>query len=124
VKLKPEQEAMLRRQSRASFEAQVLAHLRKHLAERVAGLSEMQLIERIREGVTRAATYGLESPRQVVCFIDTTFLLGRDFDLNPVHAWAQKTLASKALQPSDRAALLLATACSVAGQRAIGQRDV
>lgn len=118
MKLRTEQEALLRNHARAAFESKALAHLRQHLADRVKGATDAQLIERIRACEKRAASYGLVSPRQVVCFLDASFLLGEYFDTNPTFAWAKKTLASTQLSPSDRASLLLATACSFAKERA------
>lgn len=124
MKLRPEQEAILRRHSRATFEAEALAHVRQHFAESVSAQSNEQLLQRIRSCEQRAAGYGLDTPRQVICFLDTSLLLGEYFDTNPAYGWALKTLTSKALSPSDRAGLLLATACSVANRASRAPRII
>lgn len=59
---------------------------RRHLVRlwpiRCRDLGDQAVRERIDEAVTRARVYGLTTERQAICFLDMTFLLGRDFDRN------------------------------------------
>jgi hypothetical protein len=58
----------------------MLARVRVHFAERFASLGETGVRVLIREGVARAAGYGLESEREVCRYIDLLLTFGSDVD--------------------------------------------
>lgn len=113
------QQDVFRRQARAAFEARAIAHLRRDLAEQTAGLGDDEVTRRVREAIARAERYGLATQRQIVCFVDASFLLGEGFDTDPGHGWAREVLHSPHLAASDKANLLLATACSLYREAAV-----
>ena len=117
MKLRPEQIDVFRKQAAVSFESRALKHLRRDLAHQTAPFGDQQLRERVRDCAARATAYGLVNERQIMCFVDVSFLLGSDFDTNVQHAWTQKVLQDRKFSATDRANLLLATACSVFGNK-------
>lgn len=94
----------------AAFERRAVAHIRENLPEQSAGFSDPQIRERVRDGVRRANRYGLESERQAMCFIDTGFLIGPDFDTRSDTRWARTLLEDRQLSANERAARLLSRA--------------
>lgn len=112
-KIRREQTEAFRRQAEANFESRAIQHLRRDLTEQTVPFTDEQLRQRTRDCIRRAAVYELVTERQIMCFVDVTFLLGCDFDSNPEQAWTQKVLQDRKFSPADRANLLLATACSV-----------
>jgi hypothetical protein len=69
--------------SRDNFVERGVSHLRVSLPDYSAPYTDDQLRERIRECVGRAGGYGLTSERQVMAFVDTTYIKGRNFDQDP-----------------------------------------
>jgi len=51
--------------------------------------------------------------KELMYFVDTSILLGANFEQNTENAWARRLLASDKLATGDKANLLLATACSI-----------
>lgn len=99
------------------FERAAVDHLRSELTSKVAGLSDLHLLEWTRDVVSRAASFQLLTQRQAMCFLDAEVLLGRRFYEQPSHTWALHVLRSDKLLPQDKAMLLLATACSIQRER-------
>jgi hypothetical protein len=89
------------------FEAEALAHLRTMLADRTESLSDENLLRRVRSGANRAAFYGLETEQEIMSFIDASFFLGEEFDVDPGLAWARQLLDDRQLDPAARAETLL-----------------
>ena len=98
----------------SDFMQRALRHLRRDLPEQTSKLTDDQMRERVESCVRRATDFGLLSERQAICFVDSSFLLGIGFESDPRYDWAPPILKSDKLDPTDRAHLLLATACSVA----------
>ena len=107
LRLRSEQMTALGKVVQDEFERRVIVHLRESLPELTADLSDDDLRPRLQRGWKRAEKHGLESQRQAVCYIDTCFLLGDDFEQNPRHAWAVDLLASEDIAASDKADKLL-----------------
>src|SRR5262245_36652693 len=96
-----------------SFEERVVEHLRRHLAGPTTGATDEELRQRVRSCVPRARAYGLTTQREILCFVDVTYLLGERFDTNPKHNWAPTILRSDKLTSEERAKLTMAVAWSV-----------
>lgn len=113
LKIRKEQTEVFRQHAMADFEARAIQHLRRDLSEQTAPFSDDDLRRRVHESIPRAGEYGLTTQKQIMCFVDVSFLLGERFDTDPQYAWSGELLRSTKLSPGDKANLLLATACSV-----------
>lgn len=111
------QEDAYKQAAEADFIRRVLLHIRRDLAEAAAGLSDEEILQRVRECAPRAARHGLVTEKQLICFVDSSILLGRGFDRDPNQKWVQTLLESNKLSAGDKSNLLLATACSVFSSR-------
>jgi hypothetical protein len=105
-------------QSKKAFEQAAILHLREKLSQRVAGLSDAELGDWVRDVTIRAGQFGLITQQQIMCFLDSEVLLGKLFYERRGYEWAGPILRSGHLQADDRAGLLLATSCSFAGNKA------
>jgi hypothetical protein len=113
AKIRQEQEDLFRQEAEADFNRRVLLHVRRDLTEPAAAMSDEEILRIVRECGPRAAKHGLTSERHLMCFVDASILLGRSFEEKPSQAWARELLKSSKLSATDKANLLLATACSV-----------
>ena len=120
-RLRKEHSDALRRQALADFEARAVRHLREHLPGPTATYSDEELLRRVRRAVPRARQHGLLTQRQVVRFLDVTFLLAEGFDQDPRYEWAAVLLRSTKLSAEARSILLLAVAASVHGGAQAGR---
>jgi len=111
-KIRQEQVDALSRGVMEGFERRAVGHCRRVLTQQVRPYTDAQLRERVRACLPRAAPYGLTTEYEVLCFVDTSFLLGEWFDRDPVHAWALQVLQDSKLTPEERADLLLERACN------------
>lgn len=91
-----------RQQMAKSFEDRMVAHLRAAFPQETQHLDEAALRADIRNGVTRAAQYNIETERDVARFIDLMFLVRRDFDQSPETPWARPILTDKASSAENR----------------------
>jgi hypothetical protein len=89
------------------FEDLAIEHLRIYFHELTQPFSDDQLRLRVRECTIRSERYGLTSEQEIMYFLDTTFLLGNDFDLDPAISWAKDLLDDDELDPTDKAETLL-----------------
>lgn len=119
-KIRKEQEEIFRQQALREFEDKAVQHLRRDLSEQTASFSDDDLRLRVRQCIPRSSDYGLTTQKQIICFVDVSFLLGEQFDTDPSHAWAGELLKGQKLSATNRANLLLATACSVYKESAAG----
>ena len=113
LKLQKEQVDAFKLQALQQFLEQATKHLRLDLTEQTEVYTDAQLGHRVRSIIPRAGKYGLKTQREIMCFVDVSFLLGEHFDTDSSQPWATDLLNSKKLSSGDRANLLLATACSV-----------
>jgi len=85
------------------FEDRMLVHLNSYFPEHCRILEPEGSREAIRQGIKRAASYGIVGERDVCKYIDLMFALGRDFDHNPDLTWASSLLRDETMgDPSQR----------------------
>ena len=113
LKFQRDREEAFRQDAEANFNRRVLLHVRRDLTKPAAGLSDEDVLRRVRECGPRAAKYGLVTEKHLICFVDSSILLGPEFDQDPKLKWVPDLLASDKLSATDKANLLLATACSI-----------
>lgn len=85
--------------TRRSFEARLVAHVERFFPDECAPLSSEALGEIYREGVARAAEFGIEAERDVCKFINLMFVFGREFYRDPELPWAATRLADDRVGP-------------------------
>jgi hypothetical protein len=85
----------------------LLRHLRAMFPGRSAGLDDEELKEVIAEGRRRSATFGIVHEVSVIRFIEVMFLMGPDFDTDPLRPWAGAILNSPAITDPDEKVDLL-----------------
>ncbi len=88
------------------FTARLLAHLKAVWPAECKELGEAPLAELVRKAIQRAAALGLSSEYDVARFIDLFFLLGTEFETNPLAGWTRPILTDPALQPTARMDML------------------
>jgi len=118
LKIRDEHMQAFQAQTRTQFEERGVRHLRTHLPEQTAPFSDKDLRTRIQTGGVRARTYGFRSERQIMSFVDTSFLIGPDFDHDRRYPWAQEILLNRAIPANRRAGTLLGNAARASGYRA------
>ena len=101
-----------------AFERRAIAHVRANFPDQASNRSDAQLQARIRSEYRRAQQYGFQSERQIMCFIDTGFLIGLDFDSRQETSWTQTILRYPDFSTDQRAEVLLAGA-----QKAVEEED-
>lgn len=104
--IRPAQLHALRDAALAGFERRAAAHLNKFFPEQCAAAGDDGVLELIREGVERAASYGLRRERDVIRFLNHMYVLGRYFDVHPKYPWAQAILTDEHLAPAAKMSLL------------------
>jgi hypothetical protein len=110
LKIREEQMQAFQADAQKRFEDRAIRHLRTNLPRQTASFGDDDLRVRIRSGAARASGYGLESEQQIMCFVDTMFLLAANFDTNPAWPWARTILTDPQLDANRRAGTLLGTA--------------
>ena len=95
LRIRPEQNEALSDYMLRSFEKRVLAHLRKCFPKKCEAMDKEKLIELIREGLQRSRSYGIETERNVMEFIDLMVVFGRHFDTDKTYPEAAKILADE-----------------------------
>ena len=94
-----------------AFAPDAIEHLRTELRELTAELSDQELLSRVRACIPVAAHYGLSESREVMAFVDATYLLGdARFDIDPDYWWAPEILNCPYLTPMQKATQLLDSA--------------
>jgi hypothetical protein len=93
-----------------NFEGRAVQHLRTTQSAATAPYSDDQLRQRVHGCVSRAGKYGLTTERQVMSFVDATYLAGEHFDTAPECAWAPTVLNSQGTAGDARATLLVSFA--------------
>jgi hypothetical protein len=56
-------------------------------------------LARIRLAITKAKSYGANSERGICQYVDTSFLIGPDFDNDSAHEWARRLLSEVSADP-------------------------
>lgn len=118
MEVNEQQSAALRLEAQKAFEVRAAADVRQHIpARETEHLSDKVLLARVGRAARRAKHHGLETQRQAIGYIYTSFLLGENFETHPDCAWTNEVFASTKLSPTDKSNLLVATACSVYAER-------
>jgi hypothetical protein len=100
----------LRKEHLVAFEAQVIslfasrvvAHVKAVWPAECSEVGDAAVAEIVRGSIQRGAALGLSSELDIVRFVDLAFILAKDFDTNPLGAWARPILADKAAPPNAR----------------------
>ena len=74
--------------------------------EECALLGDPELRNMVTRSQIKADVYGLITRGQIYQFVESTLLLGDDFDESPEYPWAQELLADKYRNPKVKAAKL------------------
>ena len=90
--IRSEQIKALSKDNAKTFEERMAVHLRKCFRSRCDAMGEQKVLETIRYGVDRAASYDVKSERDLCRYIDLMMVFGRDFDRSPDLPWASKIL--------------------------------
>jgi len=88
------------------FEARVMSHIARCFPDSMVRAGREKLIYLIRQGVTRGPTFGLQTERDIVLFIDLTLIFGEDFET--AYPQAGQVLTDDSLSGSDKVEWLLA----------------
>lgn len=110
MKIRTEQTEVFRQIAMADFERRAVKHLRTQLAKQTASSTDDDLLARVRECIPRAGAYGLASEKEVMSFVDASYLLECDFDSGDRYPEIEQTLADALLNPADKAGRLLGLA--------------
>ena len=105
--IRKEQEIALENAATREFEEKMRIHLQKFFPDHCKALGEEGVLDAIRHGMRRAASYGVEIERDVCLYIDQMFAFGRDFDTDPDLPWAAEILTDEEMpDPTERINLL------------------
>lgn len=84
------------------FEDRAYQSLQRHWPDDVAARGEPAARESIRTGIERAKTYGIETERDVLSYINLMYLYGDGFDQDPRVPWAGRILRDPKLAPGAK----------------------
>jgi hypothetical protein len=90
-----EQMQVFARREMERFEERVIAHLREHFPDRMAGVSPQNARELVRHCVERARRHGIESERDIVLFANVVVALGPRFEQERRYKWAAEALTDE-----------------------------
>lgn len=103
-----------------NFIGRVGVHLRTALPLQTAAESDEAMHQRVRDGAARARSYGLTWERSIVRFMESDYLLGRNFERDPRYDWAPMILGNPQFGQDARALSLVLCAAEAAELRARG----
>lgn len=83
------------------IEDHLASRLRESHARECAALDDNELSQVIREGIERAAKYGIAGDSGVAKYLYVMLALGRDFDRDPRFTWASRILNDESLESAD-----------------------
>lgn len=98
LKIRREQTEAFREVEIKGFEDRMLDHLWTLFPANCEVLGDASLRRLVREGITRAARYGIDTEYGVCVFVDAMFAYGRDFDTDPSLPWALEILTSRSIR--------------------------
>ena len=113
MRIRPEQIETMKSLAIANFEQRTIKHLRTYLAEQTCEQTDEQLRLRIRSCVPRAGEYGLKSQKEIISFVDCTYLVGERFDTDPRYPEFNEILNQQDSQPVERAGTALGMAWGI-----------
>jgi hypothetical protein len=85
-----------------NFERRAMEHLLRCFTEQSKALGEQGLLDLIREGISRAKPYGIETEREAVKYIDLMVVFGREFDTDPRYPEARRILTHEDLTARNK----------------------
>lgn len=88
--------------SYARFETRAYQFVREHFPEAVVMAGENGTRLEIHRAVQRASMNDFATHPQALKYIYMHYLLGRDFDVDPGHAWVGSILRDRRRTPDDR----------------------
>ncbi len=84
------------------FARRLVTHLKAVWPAECAELGDSALDEIVNNATKRAASFGLSAEYDIVRYMDLTFLLGKDFETNPLAAWTRPILGDPSLAPAAK----------------------
>jgi len=97
LRIRKEQYDSLVQQAVRDFENRMYAHVTKVFPDECKALGEEGVRRSIKEGIERAARYGIEVEQDVARYIDLMFILGHGFDKDAELPWAGEILEDRNL---------------------------
>ena len=102
LKIRGEQMDVMAQAAMRGFEQRVAQHLNEHFPEECRRAGPERIAAAIRQGVARAARYGITSELDVVRYLDLSVVLGLDFDSGKRYPWAQQILEDRELDADEK----------------------
>ena len=97
--IRADQMQMLRDASRTSFERRAADHLMQSFPEKcdriITAAAGLTLVGLVREGITKAKSYGLSREADVTRFLEVLVLTWPDLEEHPAASWAKAILADR-----------------------------
>jgi hypothetical protein len=97
--IRREQMSAFQKAFKLRFEDRVLAHVSDIFAKDFEKLGERGARERISESISMASHYGFSTERNLVFYVDLTFVFGADYDRRL--SWANSVLTDAAVADED-----------------------
>jgi hypothetical protein len=104
--IRKEQMAVLEAAVGKRFREQLQAHLRQEFVEQTQPLSDAQLREAIDEGIRRGRLYGITTERDLMLFVDLTFILAPKFEEARGMEFARRVLLNSELDGEEKMSLI------------------
>lgn len=101
--IRKEQVVALSEAAYESFCRRLYEHIKKCWPREFEEKTPAGVRQSIEQGIARAEEYGIQAERDVVRYLDTMYLVGEDFDVNPKTGWARVILEAKTLAPTVKA---------------------
>jgi hypothetical protein len=91
---------------RSAFEADAVSHVHSLFPEDCGALTEEQVRARVRDGIARGRSYGLNGRDDLLIFVEHLFILGPEFDRTAEYGWARHLLMRSEYASATKAELL------------------
>ena len=98
--------AVLETRMAKRFRENVRKHLRTELAKETENVSDADLLRRIDEAIVRGGKYNVTTERDVMLFLDLTFILSQNFEDAQDMRWAKKILLNNELDGDVKLSLI------------------
>ena len=91
-KISRQQMAEVTKTAVRNYEKRMVSQLGKQFPGACLGMSEKDLVDKVQQGIQRAAIRKITSEKHVGNFIALATALGQDFDMDPKFEWADELL--------------------------------
>lgn len=98
--------AVLETRMAKRFRENVRKHLRSELAKETENVSDADLLRRIDEAIVRGRKYNVTAERDVMLFVDLTFILSQNFEEAPDMRWSKNILLNNELDGDVKLSLI------------------